>query len=367
MACGRCGLSLSTDEMIKRIRCDKCGNFLCQKCSGLNQTEVRVMQLVTGRTLKFICCPDVSVSRELDPGHPDAVAPDAASAAVISALQTKMEEMESRVQSALGRLTEDFTTLRESNIQLIHMLAPTAPPSVNSLRAASFPCSSAVEEVGERRTITQTKSCEKELPAMGVTEDPPLATLQTLTSDRREPLIPEQRHTGKRGFNRKRAEKTKTSKTKKSDTKNNESWSISDDAVQLKQSEADHQGFIRVSSRRNKSDRGSRGVTLVGKLTDPAGIRAVDPRIRLFISRLHPETSVEDFTNYLQERQVSPCDCERLPISSSGVAAFKLTINAQDRNTVMSADFWPVNTIIRPFQQNRLQNFQKRGPSKLRE
>lgn len=35
--------------------CDKCKNPICQKCSGLTVTEIRVMELKNGRTLKYEC------------------------------------------------------------------------------------------------------------------------------------------------------------------------------------------------------------------------------------------------------------------------------------------------------------------------
>ncbi|KAG5900077.1 hypothetical protein JTB14_016049 [Gonioctena quinquepunctata] len=35
--------------------CDGCNNCICKGCGGLTASEVKVLQLVSGRTLKFYC------------------------------------------------------------------------------------------------------------------------------------------------------------------------------------------------------------------------------------------------------------------------------------------------------------------------
>lgn len=125
MNCGICGLVLTSEELNKKIKCDQCQGCLCQGCSGLNATEIRVMQLTGGRTLKLICrsCDQPGGSAlsqgsfQLEIGRLEESLKDHYGS-LVSSLQAEFS-------AAIRGVVELVTHLRESNIQLVHFLNPS--------------------------------------------------------------------------------------------------------------------------------------------------------------------------------------------------------------------------------------------------
>lgn len=139
MNCSVCRAELAADELDKKIRCDSCKASLCQRCSGLCSTEVRAMQLTGRRTLKFICGSCCS------PEHP---------LNAQEVFQQRMQDMEKTITDFFGaclsslrtdynarldELKDQVNMLKETNIQLVHLMMPQ---SLNSGKTSSCPGSS---------------------------------------------------------------------------------------------------------------------------------------------------------------------------------------------------------------------------------
>lgn len=102
--------------------------------------------------------------------------------------------------------------------------------------------------------------------------------------------------------------------------------------------------------------------SMIGKSVETTNIQAVEPRSWYFISRLHPGTTTDDINTFLNQKAIKTSSCSKLPIASQEIAAFRIAVNNQDIGKIMSPEFWPENIIVRPYQQNRIKNFQKKAP-----
>lgn len=115
---------------------------------------------------------------------------------------------------------------------------------------------------------------------------------------------------------------------------------------------------------RNK--RGQRQKTIIGQNETTTKLRAVEPLSWIFISRLEPETTVEDITSYLNDYDIKISKCMKLKTYSEEISAFKIAVTQSDEDLVFSSNIWPKKTIIRPYDPNRLRNFQRSPPASLK-
>lgn len=113
----------------------------------------------------------------------------------------------------------------------------------------------------------------------------------------------------------------------------------------------DRDGFTKVINRK-------RNRTIVGKKGDDDSLRTVEARSWVFISRLHPSTTVDEVVEYAKKNSLPVEECERLDIRSQTISAFKFSIPKSMENRVMAEDAWPVNAIVRKY--FRRANFQRR-------
>lgn len=121
-----CKTTLNNEEADKKIKCDLCKGCFCQKCSGLSTTEVRVMQLATRRTLKYMCmnCDGAGVTTSVQQKQID----------VLSKLEQNLRNYFDNCLSSLGttlsarldHLTGQVDMLKRSNIQPVHLTLPSA-------------------------------------------------------------------------------------------------------------------------------------------------------------------------------------------------------------------------------------------------
>lgn len=110
-------------------------------------------------------------------------------------------------------------------------------------------------------------------------------------------------------------------------------------------------GFKEVTYKRKRQD------TIVGKRTTDVGkLTAVEARSWIFLSRLHPSTTVEDVKEYAKNNGVTVLDCEQLEIRSHDISAFKMSVPKNLEAKVFSENTWPNNTIVRRYRRGA--NFQ---------
>lgn len=107
------------------------------------------------------------------------------------------------------------------------------------------------------------------------------------------------------------------------------------------------------SSWKTVTHRKKRARTILGANTGGLSIAAVESRRNIFVSRLSPDTTVDQLRQHLESNNIKPLEIEKLGIKSKDIAAFKLVIQQSDEKQAVNSELWPKYTIIRPFRQPR--------------
>src|SRR3978361_1365767 len=94
------------------------------------------------------------------------------------------------------------------------------------------------------------------------------------------------------------------------------------------------------------------------------GITAVESRRHIFISRLNPDTTIDQLKQHLNSNNIQVVDLERLNTKSADIAAFRLQVPFSDMKKVFDPTMWPKYTILRPFSSPNASriNFTKQAP-----
>lgn len=124
MSCSKCNIEISKDDLNKKIRCDKCKAQYCHPCSGVNSTEIRVLQLAGSRKLKFIC--DMCENQpEIQNSIFDSIIEDKIKS-VTESLQKHLDDLVQTIRmefvNSSDALKAEVVMLRESNIEMINLL-----------------------------------------------------------------------------------------------------------------------------------------------------------------------------------------------------------------------------------------------------
>lgn len=139
MTCSSCKVELAADELEKKIRCDSCRAKLCQRCSGLSSTEVRVMQLTGRRTLKYTCGSCCSQGNPMLAQAMFDQRMHGMEKLITDLFNTCLSSMKADFGARMGELYDQVNMLKESNIQLVHLMMPQ---SLDSGEMSSRPGSS---------------------------------------------------------------------------------------------------------------------------------------------------------------------------------------------------------------------------------
>lgn len=128
------------------VVCDKCGRMVHRDCSALNASELKVVDLKGKRLLKFYC-------NECQSG-----------VKVISGLTDRISELEARFTSmyelfdgAFKTMKDEIINLRESNIQLIHMLTNNAA-NVENNAATGLSTKVNISSKSKNKKVTRSNS-----------------------------------------------------------------------------------------------------------------------------------------------------------------------------------------------------------------
>lgn len=83
-------------------------------------------------------------------------------------------------------------------------------------------------------------------------------------------------------------------------------------------------------------------------------LKGVEGRKWIFVSRLNPETTEGEITEYLKASNISVSDCTRLEIKTKDYAAFKFAVLCSETEKVFNEDLWPVNTVVQYYRNFRV-------------
>lgn len=80
--------------------------------------------------------------------------------------------------------------------------------------------------------------------------------------------------------------------------------------------------------------------------------KAPRPRIDgLFLSRLQPNTRIEQIENFIKRTTGTDVEVERLQTKHDGYASFHVTCGVAVNQKLLKADVWPEGTLVKPFFQ----------------
>lgn len=127
MACAKCKIELSTEELSKKIKCDQCKAHLCQACSGLRETEIRVMQL-SKRSLRLNCdtC-ELNIPNSIKQLEENIIN---RFVVMQNKFLTLFNSLKNDFNEGISQTKAEVVVLRESNIELVNLLT-----NINSLQA----------------------------------------------------------------------------------------------------------------------------------------------------------------------------------------------------------------------------------------
>lgn len=91
--------------------------------------------------------------------------------------------------------------------------------------------------------------------------------------------------------------------------------------------------------------------TLDSNLTH--GLRTVEQKLVLFVSRIHPEVTEDKVKDYLNRNGVQDTTCEKLNTRYNTYCSYKVTLSKNHSESVLNANFWPAGTLIREFVNRR--------------
>ncbi|XP_006821973.1 uncharacterized protein LOC100368535 [Saccoglossus kowalevskii] len=113
-------------------------------------------------------------------------------------------------------------------------------------------------------------------------------------------------------------------------------------------------GFTVVKHKRRN---GNRGIITGTKNEVTSSLRAVrtTPPIELFVSRLHPSTTNEDMLSFMRSLGINDVKVTMLKTKFDTYASCKLTMSFATSKTLLDADNWPNDILIRRFYPSRNQ------------
>jgi len=100
--------------------------------------------------------------------------------------------------------------------------------------------------------------------------------------------------------------------------------------------------------------------------SESGSLKAVERRLWVFVSRLHPQTSKEDVEKYLTDNSVSDFQCEKLTARYNSYSSFKIGIPTELEGKVLSPDFWLAGTLVSHYIPKRNRTDFIRGQTFLR-
>lgn len=335
MICSKCGTNLSGDEKESKITCDCCKSQFCKSCSKLSSTELRCMQLVGKRILRFFCesCNDLMQFSQQ--------------------VMKRMNDMEMSFNSelhALRKFTEDLnttlsqkvTSLCESNKDVVQLIRSSLDPT-ETIAIMQTPtegrrqvencvddyAAAIMRAPSEGRK--QVENCVDDCAA-GETLLKPGEQIKAITEKDVATAV------SKAQVQR---------KCKEVIALGGDLNASSLDKPAEKDSKYDWQMKTDKRKRRRSHDV---VVGTGGNETDPLGsIRGVPRKVDLHVYRLAPGTKADSLRDRLRPHFPEVICRELSSRSPEEYSSFKVSISEKNFRTAMEPSLWPLNTCVRRF------------------
>ena len=79
------------------------------------------------------------------------------------------------------------------------------------------------------------------------------------------------------------------------------------------------------------------------------GLRTVEQRFSLFISRIHPEVTDDIVKDYLTRNKITDFECEKLKTKYNTYCSFRVILPQKVMESVLNESFWPSGTLVKEF------------------
>lgn len=378
MSCSKCKTELSTEDLGKKIICDLCKARLCQTCSGLRETEIRVMQL-NRRTLKLKCdmC-EVSISdslKQLEENFTNKLE------IIQNNFTTLLNSLKDGLHESLSQTKAEVVILRESNIELVNLLT-NANCQISSPYPHAIGCQSSSSDMRNETKTTKSITSDRIIPntlnlhrdvlphSRSTSKSPNPSYAQTTKKLTRTNIINKnvtnqltqqpinQLNSYNNEYNSQIANNLKNSM---SGTTNQE---VAEDNTQVNLVNTDAEYQV-IKRRKKKTNIGS------GKGDDKFhGKPENNKKIWLFVSRVPDDVGAEDIMNYIKTNTKTANSPELTHMESDVVVKLLNTNNTRPNNqsfmvgvepefqeVVYKSNFWPRKIGYERFDFRRGQRF----------
>lgn len=146
-----CSICRESKEVFK---CDECGILVCKLCGKLTSSEVKVLQLAS-RVMRFHCDECKAVVKPLFTKAELLKGLLSMEESMMGSFNASLSSLRGDFETKLTGLTEQVSMLRESNIQLLHLIMPQ---SLNFEKSCANPASLDCEK---SCSIPASLNCEK--------------------------------------------------------------------------------------------------------------------------------------------------------------------------------------------------------------
>lgn len=353
MNCSVCKCLLSSDELVKKIKCDSCTVAVCQGCSGLSATEVRVMQLSGGRSLKFFCtlCENSDRSslrnNKVDGGEQDQEAGrfDGRDSLIEKVLKNQ-QLLFSKLDSCCA-CKESYSGIMKENAELRKAVKSQNEIIVNMQGEFN-------QQIMEIRQILSRQHIEimGKLSADKVDKPVNRGRSSPHAATQRQKSINTTGHNAAsvdRSPQRDRKDiQSRLPAGKQAGGSGVVQTSVRPAALT---NQASEEGWTVVERRSNRKT----AVKIVGKMNSGSGaaLRVIPRKLHFFLSRLSPDTNSEDVVDFLKQ-DFPEVECQPLEVKFPGkYASFKVTVDAQNGEKLLDASIWPSGALVAEFFQPR--------------
>ena len=104
---------------------------------------------------------------------------------------------------------------------------------------------------------------------------------------------------------------------------------------------------------RNSRGRKTTRRHISGKRDSDAGFKTVQRTLDIFLGGCGLDTQESIIMDYCKKYGVEPLKCEQLQTKSEHHKCYKISVNADDRPTLLNAEFWPKGSFVNKFYKTR--------------
>ena len=252
---------------------------------------------------------------------------------VIQILSEAIKKETKSLEDKITELRNEVVMLRESNIELINLLTNTDQFNLKKKNRES-PTKTA-EKLGKVNRNTE-EQIRNEKRATKIEEKSEKASKHV-----EEQIINEDEIKGKNNYEKRPTFQETIVQNKTIDNSTSIICNTDQSTAKYKKPTTDKRTYG-ITGTRN---------------TDNGSLRAAERKIQLYVSRLHPNTTAEDVTDYLKEK-FPEVHCEKSQSKfPDSYSSFKVTISEYNYKFIMNPEIWPngvyINKFFRPRRENQ--------------